>query len=136
MDGVIANNVRTTWGSVEHLNRSEYVGCYLLTARDPNARTRNMLILVYRNDVSVIIPAENINKSLSYYYSLKFENVRRSADGTLILGEHQGPTDTVNAGIPGHHFYYNGNKTLDEVYKAWVKPYAGSYTVSRAGDLP
>ena len=40
MDGVIANNVRTTWGSVEHLNRSEYVGFYLLAAKDENARTQ------------------------------------------------------------------------------------------------
>ena len=136
MDGVIANNVRTTWGSVEHLNRSEYVGFYLLTAKDENARTRNMLILVYRNDVSVIIPAENVNKSLSYYYSLRFENVQRGADGSLLLGDYQEPGDRVNADIYRHNFYYNGHRTLDEVYNAWVKPYESGYTVSRAGSLP
>ena len=136
MDGVIANNVRTTWGSVEHLNRSEYVGFYLLAAKDENARTRNMLILVYRNDVSVIIPAENVNKSLSYYYSLRFENVQRGADGSLLLGDYREPGDTVNADIYRHNFYYNGHRTLDEVYNAWVKPYESGYTVSRAGSLP
>ncbi len=136
MDSVIATNVRTTWGAVEHLNRASYVGCYLLTARDPNAQTQNMLILVYRNEVSIVIPAESVDKDLDYYYSLEFENVLLNPDGSLSLGEPQKPTDRVNASVPRHNFYYNGHKTTEEVYRAWVKPYESGYTVSRIGELP
>ena len=136
MDGVIAENVRSSWNSVEHLTASDYVGCYLLTAKDANAQVQNMLIVVYRNDVSIVIPQENVNKSLSYYYSLRYKNVTRNADGTLTLGACEKPSERVNADVYRHNYYYNGHKTTDEVYKAWVKPYEGAYQVTRLGELP
>ena len=136
MDAVIADNVRSSWNDVEHLTASDYVGCYLLTAKDANAQVQNMLIVVYRNDVSIVIPQENISKDLDYYYSLRYQNVTRGTDGTLELGAYEKPAERVNADIYRHNYYYNGHKTTDGVYKAWVKPYEGAYQVTRLGELP
>ncbi len=136
MDAVIADNVRSSWNDVEHLTGSDYVGCYLLTAKDPNAKTQNMLVVVYHNSVSIVIPQENISKDLDYYYSLRYQNVTRRVDGTLELGAYEKPAERVNADIYRHNYYYNGHKTTDGVYKAWVKPYEGAYEVTRLGELP
>ena len=63
-------------------------------------------------------------------------SVTRRADGTLELGAYEKPAERVNADIYRHNYYYNGHKTTDGVYKAWVKPYEGAYQVTRLGELP
>ncbi len=122
MDDTIAFNVRTSWAPAEHLNSSEYVGFYLLVAKREDARTQNILVLVYRNDVTISIPAESVNKNLSYYYSLRFENVYCNADGSLRLSVPQKPVDKVEANIPRHNFYYNGYASLEALVNAQIRP--------------
>ena len=135
LDGIVASNVRTTWNTEEHLTRSEYVGYYLLTAKDPNVGVQNRLILVCRNDVSIVIPKEKIDKSLSYYYSIEYCNVTVNPDGTLNLGGYQEPGTNVKADIYRHNYYYFGHETAEGVYNYWVKPYTGGYEVTRAGSV-
>ncbi len=130
MEETIDRNVRTSWGSPEHLDRSVYVGCYLLSAAQEDTRPRSILILIYQNDVTISIPAQQIYKSLSYYYMLRFENVWCSADGSLTLSTPQGPAGTVYANIPGHNFYYSGYETLDALRNSQITPLLGKYTLS------
>lgn len=129
MDSTIAENVRTTWGAPEHLDRSRYVGMYLLNARRESARTTNILILVYQNDVTISLPAEGVSKSLSYYYTLRFENVWCYADGSLLLSTPQKPLEEVQANIPGHNFYYRGYASLEDLERVQITPQMSAYDV-------
>lgn len=127
MEDTIAYNVRTSWGAPEHLDNSEYVGYYLLLAKREDARTKNILILIYRNDVTISIPAEKVNKSLSYYYTLRFENVWCNADGSLRLSTPQKPADRVEANIPRHNFYYMGYWSLEDILNAQIRPQLSAF---------
>ena len=122
----------TSWGAAEHLNSSVYVGCCLLSADQEDTRPRSVLILIYKNDVTVSIPAQQINKSLSYYYMLRFENVWCNADGSLTLSTPQGPAGTVYANIPGHNFYYSGYESLEALRNSQITPLLSKYTLSEA----
>ena len=127
MEDTIAFNVETTWGTPEHLNSSTYVGYYLLTAKRDDARTKNILVLIYRNDVTISLPAEGVNKSMSYYFTLRFENVYCNADGSLRFSAPQQPVEIVEANIPRHNFYYNGYASLEAVKNAQVRPQIGNF---------
>ena len=131
MEDTIAYNVRTSWGAPEHLDRSYYVGLYLLSAKTDSTWPRNILVLVYRNEVTISIPAENVNKSLSYYYTLRFENVWCNEDGSLNLPTPQKPEQRVEANIPGHYFYYMGYQTTDDVFLYLLAPYTDEYELTQ-----
>ena len=131
MEDTIAYNVRTSWGAPEHLDRSRYVGFYLLSAKTDSTWPRNILVLVYRNEVTISIPAENVNKSLSYYYTLRFENVWCNEDGSLNLPTPQKPEQKVEANIPGHYFYYMGYQTTDDVFWYLLAPYTDEYELTQ-----
>ena len=131
MEDTIAYNVRTSWGAPEHLDRSYYVGLYLLSAKTDSTWPRNILVLVYRNEVTISIPAENVNKSLSYYYTLRFENVWCNEDGSLNLPTPQKPEQKVEANIPGHYFYYMGYQTTDDVFLYLLAPYTDEYELTQ-----
>ena len=127
MDDVISYNIRISWGPPEHLNSTDYVGFYLLTAKGANTATSNILILVFYNNVTISIPAEGVNKTLSYYYTLRFENVWCYSDGSLLLSTPQKPLDKVEANIPGHNFYYMGYASLDALEAAQIRPQLGMF---------
>ena len=129
MEDVIAENVRTTWGAPEHLLSSEYRGCLLLTAKGEDAPFHNILILVYQNRVNIRIPAEGVDKTLEYYYPLRFENVWCSADGSLVLPSPILPGGEVKANVPGHYFYYKGYADLEALRRAMADPERERYTV-------
>ena len=135
LEGIVAHNVSSSWNTEEHLTRSEYVGFYLLTAKSANADVQNRLILVCRNEVSIVIPKENVNKSLSYYYSVVYDNVTVNPDGTLNLGKYQEPGTNVKADVYRHNYYYYGHETLEGVYNYWVRPETGGYEVTMAGSV-
>ena len=134
-EGVIAKNVESSWSQAERLKKSEYVGFYLLTPKSGADSVQNRLILVYRNVVNIVIPAENVDKTLGYYYTLSFENVQIEPDGALIPGEGQEPQGRVNADVPGHSFYYAGYKGRIDLYTALVEPFLGTFDVTKVGDL-
>ena len=129
MEGVIAENVRTTWGAPEHLLSSEYRGYLLLTAKGDNSTFHNILILVYQNRVNIRIPAEGVDKTLEYYYPLRFEDLWCSADGSLILPSPILPGGEVKANVPGHYFYYKGYGDLEALRRAMVDPERSAYNV-------
>ena len=131
MEDTIAYNVRTSWGAPEHLDRSRYVGFYLLSAKTDSTWPRNILVLVYRNEVTISIPAENVNKSLVYFYTLRFENVWCNEDGSLNLPTPQKPEQKVEANIPGHYFYYMGYQTTDDVFWYLLAPYTDDYELTQ-----
>ena len=129
MEGVIAENVRTTWGAPEHLLSSEYRGYLLLTPKGDNSTFHNILILVYQNRVNIRIPAEGVDKTLEYYYPLRFEDLWCSADGSLILPSPILPGGEVKANVPGHYFYYKGYGDLEALRRAMVDPERSAYNV-------
>lgn len=132
MEDTITENVRTTWSAPEHLLRSEYVGFYLLAGESDSAQPRNILVLVYHNDVNISISREKVNKDISYFYCLRFENVWCGEDGSLSLSEPARPAEQVNANIPRHNFYYKGYVNLEELYRRQVEPNLRGYTLSQS----
>ncbi len=120
MEDTIAENIRSSWSPTEHLLSADYQGYLLLTARDEGDPIRNALVLVYYNRVNIRIPAEGVDKSLEYYYTLRFENVWCNADGSLILPAPVKPGNEIKANVPGHYFYYKGYPDLDELRKGQV----------------
>lgn len=135
VSGVIAYNVSSSWGKAEHLDRSAYVGCYVLSRNDSAGQPRNYVIAVFQNDVTISIPAEKVNKSLSYYYTLRFENVIGTGD-SFQPGDYEKPDNKVLAGVPGHNFYYMGYASLSDLYASLVRPFEANYTVSATEDMP
>ena len=130
MEDTIAENVRTSWNPVEHLESSEYAGYVLLRAKGESQPIRNILILAYHNRVNIRIPAEGVDKTLEYYYTLRFENVWCNADGSLILPSPVRPEGEVKANVPGHYFYYKGYSDLDALRRAMVDPERENYDVT------
>lgn len=135
MGAVIAANVAESWGAPENLEHSEYIGCYVLSRSGGTSGPQNYLIVVFRNDVLISIPKENISHRLSYYFTLRYTDYS-VIERENALWDYEEPDSRVQAGVPGHNFYYNGYKDLQAVYNSLVRPYTGSYTVSSTGELP
>lgn len=129
MEDVIAENVRTTWGAPEHLLSSEYRGYLLLSPKGEDAPFHNILILVYQNRVNIRIPAEGVDKTLEYYYPLRFEELWCSADGSMVLSSPVLPGGEVKANVPGHYFYYKGYGDLEALRRAMADPERSVYNV-------
>ena len=131
---VIARNVAESWAPAEHLDASRFLGCYVLSRKEGSSGPRNYVIAVCRNDVTISIPRENLSKSLSYYYTLRWTDVKL-ADGQLILGGYETPSGRVLAGIPGHNFYYDGYEDISVLLSSLVQPYTPAYTLTALGDF-
>lgn len=120
MENTIAENIRSSWSPAEHLVSSDYRGFLLLTPKESGSTPRNVLILVYENRVNIRIPAEGVDKSLDYYYALRFENVWCNADGSLVLPAPIKPEGEIKANVPKHYFYYKGYPDLDALRREQV----------------
>lgn len=124
------------WIESESLESLDYIGTYLLTPKDTNAYSYNVmnkLYLVYKVGVRDTFS----NDSGSYdqvntvYWYISFHDLMVGQDGkvTVNLSDYGTPSDkfTIDSGLRGNNWfgsnqawYYHGYETLDELYKAAV----------------
>ena len=131
MEEKIDANVTQSWAPEEHLLCSNYVGIYVLSLKPGYTGKNNIVLLVYSNDVNIRLKAEGINKNLTYYYVLQYNNVTIDAKGKCSFGAYTTPHSTVRV----DRWYYDGYATQNDLYSALVSPNLNKYTVTTVGSV-
>lgn len=118
--------VDSKWSKEEVLEDMEYLGCYLLIAKEFVASLdENQLILVYKVTASDRLEEYEIHDQFEYYYAVVFRDLIKYADGTvsyLLMDKYEDVSDEFSRKVfYGEHsydyktFYYKGYETFDSM---------------------
>lgn len=127
--------VATKWEEKESVKAMTYLGSYLLNAKGEVWRSaNNYLYLIYKIDVS------NSNGDFSFYYYTRFENLYITSEGDYVVDilTYEVPYGSASSFLGEWHlsgesfiegdYWYEGYKTLDEIYSACVTSNLDEYT--------
>lgn len=128
-----------SWNTGTVLDSQNYIGYYLISAKDSAAYMKNEVYVVYKvNTISTLTNSrtkETENWTNTYYYYLGFKDLMLLPDGTLTVdtGNYDRPgsfyVDTgVSNGYYGtHSLSFQGCATLDDVHKEAVVKHIENY---------
>lgn len=112
-----------TWSDVISLDGLSYQGSYLLTAKNPSdARTNNMLYLVYQVQSTANLPEDGVHESFAYYYTVRFDNLTTAPDGTVSvsLEDYDTTSNSFSKEFGNRSFRYRGYEDLDSAFQECV----------------
>ena len=106
------------------LDSINYIGSYLLTAKDTNQNSsrNNMLYLIYQVQSSANFPEDGFQESFSYYYTVRFDDLIVMPDNTITVdfGEYEVPDDRSDKEFNNRRSYYNGYEDMDTLFRECV----------------
>lgn len=117
----------------DHLNSVDYIGAYLLTAKDPDTvLTKNRLFLIYEAQATAM--AEKRSREITFYYWASLEDVLKNSSGscTADLTQMEISRNKFNTGFDGH--LYRGYASLGALVKDLTGEQADVYNGET--DLP
>ena len=119
------------WDEAISLDSATYVGNYLLVAKDQETNSRkNMLYLVYQVQSTASFPEEGYQGSVTFYYTVRFDNLIATPDGKVQveLGDYVTQNDRFRTEFNGHSYYFPGYENLDAAYRQCVTVNVDRYT--------
>ena len=119
------------WDEAISLDSAAYVGNYLLVAKDQETNSRkNMLYLVYQVQSTASFPEEGYQGSVTFYYTVRFDNLIATPDGKVQveLGDYVTQNDRFRTEFNGHSYYFPGYENLDAAYRQCVTVNVDRYT--------
>lgn len=123
----------------EKLEKSTYLGTYLLTTKSGNSYSNyNYLYLVYKVQVknTYSYEEEKYDKSNTFFWFIRFDNVLLDEDGFVSgdLNDYDTPSKNVTfdseiyaAWVGTMKWRYNGYKTIQDLYSDAVTVYVNGY---------
>lgn len=84
-EDAIRAEIASRWESYEILEGVEYVGAYMLTAKNmPDSYQKNMYYLIYKISGRDEYPTEGQSSNFTYYYAIRYDNLILTSDGDVV----------------------------------------------------
>ena len=119
------------WDDSLSLDSVTYLGSYLLVSKnvDDNSSRNNMLYLVYQVQSSINIPDDGIQEAVTYYYTVRFDDLIVEADKTVTvdLENYSTPNNSFQKEFGTHSQSYRGYESLDNAFQKCVSANADEY---------
>ena len=118
------------WDEPISLDSMTYLGSYLLSAKDEDTDRNNMLYLVYQVQSSGSFPDEGIQESFIYYYTIRFDNLIVTPDGTveINLTDYATTNNSFVRELGNNRYRYHGYEDLDTTFRQCVTVNVDRYT--------
>ena len=129
-EDVLTSYVAKNWDEIFSLGSMDYLGSYLLTAKDSSRTYRNnILYLLYEVQVNVNAAEAGIQESFSYYYAVRFEDLIVTPDGTLTvdLSDYSVDSDRFQREYDGRRYSFIGYETLEDAFRECVSVNVDQY---------
>lgn len=129
-DQFMADDAKNS-GDNEKLQSFKYIGSYFLYRKDGMSGDVNYIYLVYKVDYI------SLGQPVTYYYFTRFKNLILNDDGTcsVEITDYETPDNRYHPNIELTGgviaLWYDGYKTLDDLYKDCVQSNADSYTYEK-----
>lgn len=122
-EDVMKANAAKNWAKESTMDSTTYVGSYLLTPKSQQAYDgNNQLYLVYEIKATVKNPKDESQESITYYYTVRYDDLLVSADGTVEvdLTDYRTNNPSFSKELAKSRYYFDGYESLDEAYNRCV----------------
>lgn len=122
-EDVMKANAARNWAKESTMDSTTYVGSYLLTPKNQQGYdANNQLYLVYEIKATVKNPKDESQESITYYYTVGYDDLLVSADGTVEvdLTDYRTNNPGFSRELAKSRYYFDGYESLDEAYNRCV----------------
>ncbi len=122
-EDVMKANAAKNWAKESTMDSTTYVGSYLLTPKSQQAYDgNNQLYLVYEIKATVKNPKDESQESITYYYTVRYDDLLVSADGTVEvdLTDYRTNNPSFSKELAKSRYYFDGYESMDEAYNRCV----------------
>ncbi len=123
---IMKSHVAKNWEKAT-LKGMEYVGSYFLDSKEQDTYNHNYIYLIFKVTASYQRTddetKETVDETIDYYFSVRFQNLMLSEDGSVIvdLSRYETPYKSFSKPLGGWaSVFFRGYETLEEAYASCV----------------